>query len=234
MRKITITGLCNLLKNMSYIPLLPYQRIHQPLSNLLDIFCDSLRNKYKNKSESGGEKNDVDSSEEIEEDEFMGLLDTITIKLQEVPNGIHFFIKPPASASSPFPASYFSLFDCLLLYFRLHSPNGERARASILRILHSISPPDPQIISYIISTDFIPQIVFFLISFFAFLFFLYFLFFPFFSPFFSGKIMRIFFIVPVTIINLNPKLWTLKIKINRNKFFKNISWCKLLGNKIFY
>src|SRR3990167_10068242 len=147
MRKITITGLCNLLKNMSYIPLLPYQRIHQPLSNLLDIFCDSLRNKYKNKSESRGEKNDVDSSEEIEEDEFMGLLDTITIKLQEVPNGIHFFIKPPASASSPFPASYFSLFDCLLLYFRLHSPNGERARASILRILHSISPPDPQIIS---------------------------------------------------------------------------------------
>ena len=135
-----MAAISNLLRSAQYIPLLPHQSVQVPLSKLIRVCADM-------KQAQGGQSADFD-------EEYLALLETISLKIQEIPSCIHFFFTEDQGVSS------FPIFDCLILHIHQHDTRGERSRQACERLLDvSTTNRGSEIMQYILSTDFSSRVV---------------------------------------------------------------------------
>ena len=144
MRKLTLIAISNLLRGAQYIPLLPHQSVQIPLSSLIRNCLDLKLSQQPDQEQA--------MSTATFDEEFLALLETISLKIAQIPSCIHFFIDEK-DGSVTFP-----IFDCLILHVQHHDTRGERSRQAIERLL-DVASKGKRVTRYILSTDFTMRVV---------------------------------------------------------------------------
>jgi len=146
MRKLTMTAVSNLLRSAHYIPLLPHQSVQVPLSKLVR---DCLQQKVDQEAEKHRGQFQFD-------EEYLALLETISLKIAEIPSCIHFFIHEEEDGEK----LTFPIFDCLILHIHQNDTRGERSRQATERLLAvATNHRDERLMDYILTTDFPSRVV---------------------------------------------------------------------------
>ena len=134
-----MAAISNLLRSTQYIPLLPHQSVQIPLSTLITSVQDIKKRRDI-------QNNHVSTFDE----EFLALLETICLKIQEIPSCIHFFYTEQLQKEGRFP-----LFDCLIIHLHQNDTSGERSRQATQRLLDVAAKDyDDSFTKYILATNF--------------------------------------------------------------------------------
>lgn len=141
MRKITLAAISNLLRGAQYIPLLPHQSVQVPVSKLVKKILEQKMKEIENTDK-----------EPVFTEEFIALLETLSLKIQEIPSCIHFFFHEKEEC--------FPLFDCLVLHINKPGTLGERSRQATERLVDTAARNNAsEILKYILASDFVNRVV---------------------------------------------------------------------------